>query len=624
MDVLNGVKTVLIAGLEEVPYVGKIYGLLLEELWPDDPEQDPWAEIKERVEALIDQKLSDEVYQNVTDSLTGLQSNSQNFFDAVTDPARSAVDKSEEFVSAKASFNVNAAHFREKGYELLLLPLLAQMANLHLTLLREGCLHCKDWGFTDADRTALVKELATKLSEYVAHVDAVYDKGLRARSEPVDDFSHLATFNRKYGFIREMTVSVLDYRRLWPFMNPAKYPNPVRARLSGEIYSDAYGSLQFRQPPEDPRPLDYREMTRIQVWAGTKVDALKPWYGGLEQPKAPPDSKGGWIQGDFDLGQTGRPTSFCVYPHDALWGLGLWFENGTSTLMGFYGHPDDPGDRNRDPISPPDGYEISGITAIGPDLVRAIYFRYRYSNQSPADTSAVLAPGTEFPKDKLFSSSNGVATLVFQSDGNLVIYDENKLARWSSDTYDKGDGRPAGVRCVYEGNGDLCVYDKDSQVLWHSNTRGHPGPPTRLPGSLRVQPDGDVVIYNQAGEAKWSAKTKHAYDTLIRPGTELLEGVPFSSSNTAANLVFQSDGNLVVYDENRQPRWAVGTKYDRWGRRCVFEKDGDLVVYSDPAWDSNTKAHPEAVLAVQADGDVVIYDKDGGGRTPLWSTQTAH
>jgi len=624
MDVVDRIKTLLIAGLEEVPYVGTLYGLLLAELWPDDAEQDPWDEIKERVEALIDQKLSDEVYKNVTDSLTGLQSNSQNFFDAVSDPARSAADKSEEFVSAKASFNVSAPHFREKGSELLLLPLLAQMANLHLTLLREGCLHCKEWGFTDADRTALVKELATKLSDYVAHVDNVYEQGLRARSQPVDDFLHLATFNRKHGFVREMTMSVLDYRRVWPFMNPAKYPNPVRARLSGEIYSNAYGSLQYRQPPDDPKPLDYREMTRIQVWAGTKIDALKLSYGGLEQPKAPPDSKGGWIQGDFDLGQTGRSTSFCVYPRDALWGLGLWFENGTSSLMGFYGHRDDPGNRNRDPISPPDGYEISGITAIGPDLVRAIYFRYRYSNRSPADTSAVIAPGTELSKDKLFSSSNGVATLVFQSDGNLVIYDENKLARWSSGTYDKGDGHEVGVKCIYEGNGDLCVYDKNSQVLWHSNTRGHPGPPHRLPGSLCVQPDGDVVIYNLAEEAKWSSKTKHAYDTVIRPGTELLEGVPFSSSNTAAILVLQSDGNLVVYDENRQPRWAVGTTYNRWGRRCVFEKDGDLVVYSDPPWDSNTKAHPEAVLAVQADGDVVIYDKDGGGRTRLWSTQTAH
>jgi hypothetical protein len=133
-----------------------------------------------------------------------------------------------------------------------------------------------------------------------------------------------------------------------------------------------------------------------------------------------------------------------------------------------------------------------------------------------------------------------------------------------------------------------------------------------------------VVIYNQAGGAKWSSKTTHAYDTLIRPGIELLEDLPFSSSNTAANLVFQSDGNLVVYDENRQARWASRTIGDRRGHRCVFEKEGDLVVYSenqDILWDSKTKAQPEAALAVQADGDVVIYDK---GRSRLWSTETAH
>jgi hypothetical protein len=170
--------------MEEIPYAGKFSGLLLELLWPEDAEQDPWEEIKERVEALIDQKLSDEVYKNVTDSLTGLQSNSQNFFGAVTDPARSAADKSEEFVSAKGSFNVNAPHFREKGYEVLLLPLLAQMANLHLSLLREGCLHCKEWGFTDADKDALVKELGAKLSSYTAHVDKVYQQGLQTALSP--------------------------------------------------------------------------------------------------------------------------------------------------------------------------------------------------------------------------------------------------------------------------------------------------------------------------------------------------------------------------------------------------------------------------------------------------------
>jgi hypothetical protein len=134
---------------------------------------------------------------------------------------------------ARASHSkLRRPQFREKGYEVLLLPLLAQMANLHLSLLREGCLHCKEWGFTDADKDALVKELGAKLSSYTAHVDKVYQQGLQTRSQPVDDYSRLATFNHRQSFVREMTVSVLDYRRLWPFMDPVKYPNPVRVRLT--------------------------------------------------------------------------------------------------------------------------------------------------------------------------------------------------------------------------------------------------------------------------------------------------------------------------------------------------------------------------------------------------------
>jgi hypothetical protein len=109
--------------------------------------------------------------------------------------------------------------------------------------------------------------------------------------------------------------------------------------------------------------------------------------------------------------------------------------------------------------------------------VRAIYFRYRYSNRSPADTSAVVTPGTELPKEKRFSSSNGVANLVFQSDGNLVIYDENNRPRWDSGTYDKG-----AVRCIYEQNGDLCVYDKEVRRCGTQTQGGTPAP-------RRVSPD---------------------------------------------------------------------------------------------------------------------------------------
>lgn len=90
-----------------------------------------------------------------------------------------------------------------------------------------------------------------------------------------------------------------------------------------------------------------------------------------------------------------------------------------------------------------------------------------------------------------------------------------------------------------------------------------------------------------------------------------------------ACLIFQGDGNLVVYDEKGAARWNSGT----WGYTNAyadFQTDGNLVVYTHtgvPLWNSGTYKSPGATLWVQADGNVVIYNKTG---TPVWATYTDH
>ncbi|MGV9941069.1 protein kinase domain-containing protein [Streptomyces sp. NPDC003401] len=86
-------------------------------------------------------------------------------------------------------------------------------------------------------------------------------------------------------------------------------------------------------------------------------------------------------------------------------------------------------------------------------------------------------------------------------------------------------------------------------------------------------------------------------------------------------LVLQPDGNLVAYDETGQARWAtrtVGT-----GARADFQTDGNLVVYdaqNQPVWASRTNGHGSAVLKLQTDGNIVILE----GETVLWAAGTHH
>ncbi|MDT0447854.1 hypothetical protein [Streptomyces hesseae] len=94
-----------------------------------------------------------------------------------------------------------------------------------------------------------------------------------------------------------------------------------------------------------------------------------------------------------------------------------------------------------------------------------------------------------------------------------------------------------------------------------------------------------------------------------------------SVTSDTAQLVMQTDGNLVVYDEFGRARWDSRTVNSGW--RAVFQEDGNFVVYTrsgKAVWWSGTAGHPGSRLAVQDDGNVVIYD----GSQAIWNTRTAH
>ncbi|MCC3766553.1 hypothetical protein [Streptomyces sp. UNOC14_S4] len=94
-----------------------------------------------------------------------------------------------------------------------------------------------------------------------------------------------------------------------------------------------------------------------------------------------------------------------------------------------------------------------------------------------------------------------------------------------------------------------------------------------------------------------------------------------SVSSGTATLVMQGDGNLVVYDEFGRARWASNTVGQGW--TASFQGDGNFVVYTrtgHAVWNSQTAGHPGSRLVIQDDGNVVIYD----GSQAIWNTRTAH
>jgi len=83
----------------------------------------------------------------------------------------------------------------------------------------------------------------------------------------------------------------------------------------------------------------------------------------------------------------------------------------------------------------------------------------------------------------------------------------------------------------------------------------------------------------------------------------------------------QEDGNFVLYDETGRARWATGTTAFS-GCHAQFDADGNIGIYDRSfhrLWVSSvTSGHPGFRLAVQEDGNMVIYAADSW--TPIWST----
>src|SRR5262249_28728428 len=120
--------------------------------------------------------------------------------------------------------------------------------------------------------------------------------------------------------------------------------------------------------------------------------------------------------------------------------------------------------------------------------------------------------------------------------------------------------------------------------------------------------------------SKPSDTTTNAIPDHMAPGDFLLPGQFRQSVDGRFWLVYQGDGNLVLY-QGSNPLWATAT-YGTTPGFAAMQTDGNFVVYDSTGaavWASGTWGHPRAFLVVQGDGNTVIYSTDS---SPLWATNT--
>jgi hypothetical protein len=224
--------------IEQVPLLGKAVEIVHNIIFTPDH----WEEVKANAEAMVNSKISEAIYSVLQGNLQGLSTNLTEYFEATIHSKDNPQYIGQKFMVAQGGFNQSVPLFQQGSDDqrVLLLPLFAQVVNMHLILLREGAISGGEWGFTEQIQADLKQTLARRTIEYGQYVTATYQAGWRAGEKQATNC--VESFNATYGkYHREMTLNVLEYAELWQYLAS---PVPVTPPLNfdREIYSDAFGS----------------------------------------------------------------------------------------------------------------------------------------------------------------------------------------------------------------------------------------------------------------------------------------------------------------------------------------------------------------------------------------------
>ncbi|HHT7068136.1 insecticidal delta-endotoxin Cry8Ea1 family protein [Bacillus thuringiensis] len=268
VDTTANITSVILSALG-VPILGtvvKLYSKLFGFLWGSTPGQDPWKELMDRVEILIDQKLTEYARSKALAELEGLQNVMKSYVDALESWQNNSRNSQtrllvqQRLVVADSQFKQAMPSFAIKDYEVSLLPVYAQAANLHLLLLRDSQIFGKDWGMPQHEIDLFYKEQLDSIEKYSDHCVEWYHTGLNQLKDKGSTAKNWVDYNR---YRREMTLAVLDIVALLPNYDVHMYPMPVHAELTREIYTDPVGSyLPYKGNFKDV--MSWYEMTRYR------------------------------------------------------------------------------------------------------------------------------------------------------------------------------------------------------------------------------------------------------------------------------------------------------------------------------------------------------------------------
>ncbi|MBS2531647.1 ricin-type beta-trefoil lectin domain protein [Catenulispora sp. NF23] len=223
-------------------------------------------------------------------------------------------------------------------------------------------------------------------------------------------------------------------------------------------------------------------------------------------------------------------------------------------------------------------------------------------------TSGLLFDNATYPANPGQSWSGPLSNLVWQSDGNLVLYSKAGKPLWASNTA----GNPGAV-LVPQNDGNLVIYASQpsisvtghvsGSVLWATNTNNSGA------WHLVVRADGNMVIDSGTG----IAYTSNTYVGNPAIAGALISTVPTSGNSSRQVCVDDLDGNTTngtsvigVYDCNHG-----------WTQAWQFGSDGTIRAMGQNSATPSTKCLDTGGVNTQG-SQATMYDCQPGNVNQVW------
>lgn len=223
------------------------FGTLAPILWPAGNPTKVWTQFMTFGETLLDEKISETVKDQALGKLKGFTNLLDYYENAFNEwyakpNAQNADLVAQRFEIAHASFVENMSSLATDIYKILLLPVYAQAANLHLNLLQQAVLFADKWNSSSSTPRKgtsefYYKELKKYTGLHIDHCSKTYREGLITLKNRNANYTSYNTYHR------DMTLTVLDLIATFPNFDTLKYPIGTKSELTREIYTTFIDSI---------------------------------------------------------------------------------------------------------------------------------------------------------------------------------------------------------------------------------------------------------------------------------------------------------------------------------------------------------------------------------------------